>query len=177
MDALSDVLKSVRLEGAVYLDAEFTAPWSILGGLVDSVKKRLRSADHVMYFHFLTDGGCKVKLLDTPQVLDVGAGDLVLFAQDDAHIMASDVNLAPADTDAMFRDGGTVEGDLIHLHYGGGGAPTRFVCGYLACNRSVCRPLLECLPRLLRIRVVDPQSSALVRDLLRLGVRESSASR
>ena len=27
MDALSDVLKSVRLEGAVYLNAEFTAPW------------------------------------------------------------------------------------------------------------------------------------------------------
>jgi len=26
MDALSDVLNSVRLEGAVYLNAEFTAP-------------------------------------------------------------------------------------------------------------------------------------------------------
>ena len=31
MDALSDVLKSVRLEGAVYLNAEFTAPWCIRG--------------------------------------------------------------------------------------------------------------------------------------------------
>jgi hypothetical protein len=27
MDALSDVLKSVRLEGALYLNAEFAAPW------------------------------------------------------------------------------------------------------------------------------------------------------
>jgi hypothetical protein len=31
MDALSGVLKSVRLEGAVYLNAEFTAPWCIRG--------------------------------------------------------------------------------------------------------------------------------------------------
>ncbi|HET9762469.1 MAG TPA: cupin domain-containing protein, partial [Casimicrobiaceae bacterium] len=31
MDALSEVLKSVRLEGALYLNAEFTAPWCIRG--------------------------------------------------------------------------------------------------------------------------------------------------
>jgi len=31
MDALSDVLKFLRLEGAVYLNAEFTAPWCIRG--------------------------------------------------------------------------------------------------------------------------------------------------
>jgi len=31
MDALSDVLKPVRLEGAVFLDAEFSAPWCLRG--------------------------------------------------------------------------------------------------------------------------------------------------
>jgi len=30
VDALSDVLKAVRLDGAVYLNAEFTAPWCIV---------------------------------------------------------------------------------------------------------------------------------------------------
>ena len=29
MDALSDVLRAVHLNGAVYLDGEFSAPWSI----------------------------------------------------------------------------------------------------------------------------------------------------
>ena len=29
------------------------------------------------------------------------------------------------------------------------------MCGYLACSRSVCRPLLDALPRVLRIPVGD----------------------
>jgi len=63
MDALSDVLKSLRLEGAVYLNAEFTAPWCIRGkcGLA-SVRERLAGAEHVAFFHFLTEGSCKVRL-------------------------------------------------------------------------------------------------------------------
>ena len=32
MDALSDVLRVVRLKGGVFLHAEFTAPWCILAG-------------------------------------------------------------------------------------------------------------------------------------------------
>ncbi len=65
MDPLSDVLKSVRLEGAIYLNAEFTAPWCVQSryGLA-SVRERLAGADHVMFFHFFTEGGCKVPLAD-----------------------------------------------------------------------------------------------------------------
>ena len=29
MDALSDVLQAIRLDGAVYINAEFTAPWCV----------------------------------------------------------------------------------------------------------------------------------------------------
>jgi hypothetical protein len=53
MDALSDVLNSVRLEGAVYLNAEFTAPWCIRGELgLASVRERLAGSEHVAFFHF-----------------------------------------------------------------------------------------------------------------------------
>jgi AraC-like DNA-binding protein len=48
MDALSDVLKSVHLEGAVYLNAEFSAPWCIRGCYgVANAKERLAGADHI----------------------------------------------------------------------------------------------------------------------------------
>ena len=54
MDALSDVLKSVRLAGACYVNAEFTAPWCIRGELgLPSVRARLAHAEHVAFFHFL----------------------------------------------------------------------------------------------------------------------------
>ena len=48
MDALSNVLNSVRLEGAVFLNAKFTAPWCYRSQRADSVaslRARMRSLD------------------------------------------------------------------------------------------------------------------------------------
>src|SRR3954451_6496210 len=96
MDALSDVLKSVRLDGAVYLNAEFTAPWCIRGELgLASVRERLEGAEHVAFFHFVTEGECKVRLAEGGQVLHAGAGDLILFPQEGKHLMGTDLQLAP----------------------------------------------------------------------------------
>ena len=178
MDALSDVLKSVRLEGAVYINAEFTAPWCVQAkfGLA-SVRARLAGAEHVVFFHFLTEGGCKVRLADRVEALDVTAGDLVLFPQEDKHLLGSDLHLAPVDSASLIGADVAADVDFIQIRHGGGGAATRFVCGYLACSRSVCRPLLDALPRLLRIPIGDGPAAALLRELLRVGVRESSASR
>lgn len=169
---------SVRLEGAVFLNAEFTAPWCMRGryGLA-TARERLPGAEHVVLFHFLTAGACKVRLVDGAEMLDVAAGDLVLFPQDDRHLMGSDLHLAPVETESLLAANATGDSEFIQLRHGGGGAMTRFVCGYLACSRSVCRPLLEALPRVLRIPMGDGPASALVRDLLRMGVRESLAAR
>jgi len=176
MDVLSGVLKSVHLEGAVYLNAEFTAPWCIRARYgVDRARARLPGAEHLLYFHFLTEGRCKVRLVDGAEVLDLGTGDLVLFPQDDQHLIGSDLHLAPVDTDGMADAIDAT--DFYEMRHGGGGEVTRFVCGYLACSRSVIRPLLQGLPRMLRIPIGDGQAAALVRDLLRVGVRESAAAR
>ena len=111
MDALSDVLKSLRLEGAVYINAEFTAPWCVQAkfGLA-SVLARLSAAEHVVFFHFLTEGGCKVRLADGTEALDVAAGDLVLFPKENQHLIGSDLQLAPVETaslvDASLPEGG-----------------------------------------------------------------------
>ena len=96
MDALSDVLNSVRLEGAVYLNAEFTAPWCIRGELgLASVRERLAGSEHVAFFHFLTEGRCKVRLADGGEVFEAAAGDLILFPQEGRHLMGTDLQLAP----------------------------------------------------------------------------------
>jgi AraC-like DNA-binding protein len=178
MDALSDVLKSVRLEGALYLNAEFTAPWCLLGKFgKESVRQRLVGAEHVVGFHFLTEGRCKVRLVDGVDVLEVAAGDLVLFPQDDRHLMGSDLHVAPLESEDADCGDLAAGADLIPLRHGGGGAATRFVCGYLACSRSLCRPLLDALPRVLRIPMGNGRASAQVRELLRMGVAETRASR
>jgi AraC-like DNA-binding protein len=176
MDALSDVLRSVRLEGAVYLSAEFTAPWCIRGELgVTSVRERLAGAEHVAFFHFLTEGACKLRLAEGGEVLEAIAGDLILFPQEGRHLMGTDLHLAPMEGSASVTPDPESGARLFNMRHGGGGAATRFICGYLACDRSLFRPLLEALPRMLRVRV-DAQASALVRELFQAGVRESSAA-
>lgn len=176
MDALSDVLKSVHLEGAVYINAEFTAPWCALSKFgLTSVRPQLSGAEHVVFFHFLTEGSCKLRMADGGETLDLTAGDLVLFLNDAAHLLGSDLHLTPVATASLIdADAAT---DFIQIRHGGGGAATRFVCGYLACSRSVCRPLFEALPRVLRIPIGDGPASTLLRDLLRVGVTESATSR
>src|SRR4051812_20373691 len=178
MDALSDVLKSVHLEGAVYVNAEFTAPWCIRGELgLPSVRKRLVGADHVAFFHFLTEGECKVRLAEGGEVLHARAGDLILFPQEGRHLMGTDLQLEPMEGGATVTADPESGAGLFHMRHGGGGEATRFVCGYPACSQSFLRPLFEALPRVLCIPVGDGPASALLRDLLLAGVRESSALR
>jgi AraC-like DNA-binding protein len=182
MDALSAVLKSVRLEGAVFLNAEFTSPWCIRGrfGLARA-RERLPGADHVVFFHFLVEGRCKVRLVEddgvVAQSLDVSAGDVILLPRDDRYLMGSDLHVAPMDTDHLDAAAAAAEPEFIQWRHGGGGTPTRFVCGYLGCNGAVSRPLIAALPRMLCIPIGDGHAMTLLRDLLRVGVRESLAPR
>jgi AraC family transcriptional regulator, alkane utilization regulator len=178
MDALSDVLTSLRLEGAAYLNAEFTAPWCVQSKFgLGTVRARLAGAEHVLFFHFVTEGRCKVRLADGMEALEVAAGDLVLFTNEDKHVMGSDLQLAPVEAASLIGADAAVDTSFVQMRHGGGGAATRFVCGYLGCSRSVCRPLLEALPRMLRIPIGEGAASTLLRELLRVGVLESSMSR
>jgi AraC-like DNA-binding protein len=129
----------------------------------------------VLFFHFITEGCCKVRLADSTETIDVAAGDLVLFLNEDKHVMGSDLQLAPVEAASLI--GPDTANDLIQMRHGGCGAATRFVCGYLACSRSVCRLVFEALPRVLRIPIGEGPASTLLRESLRAGVLESSMSR
>lgn len=176
MDALSDVLKSVHLQGAVYLNAEFTAPWCIRGELgLTSVRGRLAGADHVAFFHFLAEGACKVRHVESGEVREAAAGDLILFPQEGSHLMGSDLQLAPMEREASVEPLPGADPEMFQMRYGGGGAPTRFICGYLALSRSAFRPLFEALPAMICIHMGDGPAAGMLRELFRAGVRESLA--
>jgi AraC-like DNA-binding protein len=174
MDALSDLLSAIRLDGAVYVDAEFTAPWCVETqyGLHTALPK-LPESDHVIFFHLLTDGACLARLAGGGEVTEVKAGDLLLLAHDDLHLLGSDLKL-PA---RGLRSSPPADGGLLELRQGGGGEATRFICGYLACDRRASRALLASLPPMLRISLGDISLSGWLADLLRLGVQESRAQR
>jgi AraC-like DNA-binding protein len=174
MDALSDVLKSIRLEGAVYVNAEFSAPWCVHASHgLEVVKQRLPGAEHVVFFHYFTQGGCKT--LANGAVLDVSEGDVVIFPQDDRQLLTSDLRLKPVEASTI--PGYADASQVMRIQHGGGGEISRVVCGYIACSRSVSRLLFEALPPVVRIPVGDGPSATMLRELWRVGVSESVTER
>lgn len=176
MDALSEVLKTIRLDGAVYINAEFTAPWCAAAsyGLPRSTAQTA-GADHIVFFHCLTEGHCSARLVDGGDTLELRSGDLIMFPHDHRHLLGSDLRLPPVDANSVTPK--VPPGELIQLKHGGGGDSTRFVCGYLACNRRVSKALLASLPEMLHVPLREDPASAWLFDLLLLGVNESSAQR
>lgn len=175
MDTLSEVLGAIQLDGAVFLDAEFTAPWCVEAqyGLPKDTQL-LRGADHIALFHFLLEGSCKASLCNGGESLLLETGDFVLFPHDHKHIMGSDLSLPAVDTDILPR---TDHGASARMTHGGGGEATRFVCGYLACDRRISRALFASLPEMMRISMGHDPAMAWLTELLRVGVNESQVQR
>jgi len=179
MDALSDVLKSVKLEGAVFIDAEFAAPWCVRSSYgLNNAEPMLPEGGHVVFFHLVTQGACKVRLVEGGETLEAVAGDLIVFPHDDQHLLGSDLDLLPVASADTVRGNAADGAQLVKLRAdAGGGAQTHCVCGFVSCSRSLLRPLLDALPRVLVIGVDSGPAAALVRELVRTGVSESSADR
>lgn len=176
MDAFSSVLKALRLESGIFLEADFTAPWCIDSAPgKDDVRHILPSAEHVVIYHLLVEGACRARLPDGGTTIELGAGDVLMFPQGDGHLLGSDVARAPIAADKLVQP--SPQGGLARIRHGGGGARTRFVCGYLACDSRLCRPLLGALPRMLRVSLAERTGAAWMLGTIQHAAQESRAPR
>lgn len=173
MDALSDLLQVVKLNGALFLDSRFTAPWCVESRPARESGGMFEGAGHIVFFHILTQGRCRARLKSGGDTIGVEAGDLLLVAHDDAHILGSDLQLAPVTSDKLVRP--APPGGILSIDHGGGGAETRFMCGFLACDPQLCRPLLDALPRMLRVPLGDGPAVQWLVSLAQRGALENSA--
>ena len=61
MDVLSDVLRVVRLSGAVFFTADFSSPWALESPIPEMLASAVMpEAECVVLFHILVDGECEV---------------------------------------------------------------------------------------------------------------------
>ena len=174
MDALSETLRVVRLVGAIFINARFTAPWCYQSPSASTAAPFLEpGADRVVIFHLITEGECFVEMGSEPP-LRLAAGDAIIFPQGDAHRMASQPGLAPA-TGARL--------DVVlarrprQLAYGGGGPTTRLVCGYLACDARLGRMLLAGLPPMIKVNVRGSNAGIWLEASVRYALAEARSPR
>jgi len=151
-DTLSDVLRAVRLTGAVFFAVDASASWvaetphqSTLGPHI------MPGVEHVIDYHLVTAGACWGGLIDEPPVR-LEAGDVIVFPQGDAHTMSSAPGMR-GQNDLGIR---SLEGNLrlpVSLSIrGGGNDRAELICGFLGCDARPFNPLLATLPRMIHIR-------------------------
>jgi AraC-like DNA-binding protein len=177
VDVLSDVLRAVRLTGAVFFDVEacepFVATTPAAEKLVASV---MPEAEHLIMFHAITSGGCWAELEDgSAPPVRLAAGDIVVVAKGDQHVLCSTPGMrAEANLNMYFRPTDRQLPFEIRPPESGG-ARTRFACGYLGCDARPFNPVLQALPRILRARGAEGAGS--MTQLFRMAIEESATRR
>jgi AraC-like DNA-binding protein len=175
MDAFSEVLSGVRLKGAMFFTAEFSAPWRLSTPHCRVLAPALApGAAHIAIYHFVVDGTARASVEGVPD-LDLSPGDIVVFPHGDPHHLSAGAGGSHVESAALLRR--IASADLSPMHAGGGGAATRFVCGYLTLDPLLCGPILESLPAVLKVNVrTDRSGQWLEQSILHL-LEETASNR
>jgi AraC-like DNA-binding protein len=151
-DALSDVLRTIRLTGAVYFNFHLSSPWVAQtppARLVTPVV--LPEAEHVISFHVIAEGTCWAGAMDEPP-RQLAAGDVIVFPQGEPHVLSSAPGMrADPAWEVKPRNDGQQQLPFVHQAGGGGPDRTQLICGFLGCDSRPFNPLIAALPRTIHL--------------------------
>ncbi len=139
MDALTEILKSVKLHSTVHCRSDFSAPWGVqIDAMADAS------------FHVVMRGNCwlEVEGMETP--IPLVGGDLVVLPTGVPHTLR-DRSDSPAVKLGELLANRPCQGQLT-LQYGGGGTSTTVLCGKASFENREMNPLLSALPPLVLIK-------------------------
>lgn len=154
-DPLSEVLRTVKLTGAVFFAVEATSPWGVAVPAVEVFGPAiLPRAQHVVSYHIVLSGSGYARVADSPPV-PVAGGDIIVIPHGDPYAIVGQLDRPPEYDEAasvvFLRE--MAAGRLPFVVEEGGGGPARaqFVCGFLGCDVRPFNPLVEALPAFLHV--------------------------
>ena len=160
-DALSDVLRSIRLNGAAFFDVTVRAPWVLAAPpSADCAPYVMPGAKHVIEYHVVTRGHCWAGLLNQ-EPIRLEAGDILIFPQGDGHVFSSEPGLSAEPDLDLYRPPDDIQLPMPILAGSGDGEEARIVCGFLGYDASPRHPLLEALPRMIHAPGQDARARKL----------------
>lgn len=176
-DILSDVLRSVRLTGAIFFDVDVSEPWVSAAPPSSSIADAVvPGAEHVIEYHVIVEGHCWARVTnpETGAPIRLSPGSIIAFPHGDTHILASAPDMtAEPDLDAFYQ---AVRGrDLpFHLDFSDGReTDTSMLCGFLGCDLVPFNPLIASLPRVVHIPNGYDSGDGFLGQLIRAAVREA----
>ncbi len=172
-DTLSDVLRAVRLTGAVFFSVDASTPWVAEAPPAREIGAHLMpGVDHVIEYHVMKRGSAWGGIVGEEPVR-LETGDVIVFPQGDAHVLASAPGMrAPAGRPVVAPRPG-MRLPIAIRHEGGGAERAQVVCGFLGCDTRPFNPLLEALPRVIHVPRRGAEDSVFG-QLVALAVTESA---
>jgi AraC-like DNA-binding protein len=164
-DPLSEALRSVRLTGAIFLDAELGMPWGFASPPASATSHLLApTAAHLVLFHLLLEGQATVRVPGSDSV-PLEAGDIVVLPRGDAHELWNGSVSQLTDGSSLLPK---ILGGKIASERGGGSGPlTKFICGYIGCERHAQRLFLAGLPSVFKINIRRESSGEWIESSIR----------
>jgi AraC-like DNA-binding protein len=172
-DTLSDVLRAVRLQGAVFFSVEASTPWVSEAADPDNIAPHIGpGVEHVIPYHVVTEGSCWGGILGEPAI-ELHAGDIIVFPQGDPHALSSTAGMRGKK--ATLPDRATPLRLPVPVSLNGGGAEhTHLICGFLGCDARPFNPLLGSLPRVIHLRGSD-HDGRILGPIVEIALSESTA--
>lgn len=161
-DTLSDLLRSVRLRGAVFYYVSFRDQWSAEAPPAKEIAEAVMpGCEHVIEYHMIAKGSGWAAVAGEAPV-KLAAGDIVMFPQGDRHVITSAPHIEPLrlTADWVFSRRNDPRPLPIAYHHGVVDAGTSMpvedadaiaVCGFLGCDLRPFNPLVAALPRMLHL--------------------------
>ncbi len=175
MDAFSEILSGVKLKGAVFFRAEFSAPWNVSAPASSALASTLSpGAPHLIVYHFFAEGRAQVRLKEGGAIL-LEAGEVVIFPHGDPHQLRSGAGAPEVDNSAIIDQ--IVRRDLTPMKAGGSGEVTSIICGYMACDPLLCKPILEGLPSIFKVNLRTDRSGQWLENSILHLVEETASGR
>jgi AraC-like DNA-binding protein len=177
-DALSDVLKTVRLTGATFFDVVAKAPWVAESPPQEMIlPKILPDAGHLIAYHVVTEGRCFTNIIgEEPIALE--AGEVIVYTKGDAHVLSSSPGMRADPLPPGALDAVTGSQLPFFINYGSDGPTTaKFVCGYLACDAHPFNPLLDNLPPVIKAGDKQGGDAGWLGQFIRMATMESADKR
>lgn len=149
MDALSESMRTVRLSGALLVDAQLPGQWCYESPRPQALREDLLPGKSVLSFHLVVAGTCVASLPGQPPV-QTRAGELLLFPHGEQHILASSMTafetLRPRQVMCDELPSNAV------APMGSEHVSTRLICGYLSCGGYDAIAAFAQLPNLIRVQ-------------------------
>jgi AraC-like DNA-binding protein len=187
-DTLSDLLRAVRLRGALFYYIEGSSPWVAEAPPArEIIPSIMPGVEHMIEFHGLAEGWCWAALAGESPIR-LSGGDVVLFPQGDGHVMSSAPGLRapPGATDVYFAPRPPQLPYALDIHApdvttarldGGGRERATLVCGFLGLDARPFNPLIGALPRVIHLSGRELGADSWVTTFLRTAVVESNLRR